>query len=68
MDQLIDSLLVANGEEIELFLEKNQQTERQNLRQCIRNCNSAKNEKKKQVAKERLIDYLRINSVTNSTI
>ncbi|PCI73101.1 MAG: hypothetical protein COB38_01560 [Gammaproteobacteria bacterium] len=68
MDKLIESLLVANGEEIELFLGGNPQIERQNLRQSIRNCQSAKNEKKRQVAKERLIDYLKINDVTNLAI
>jgi len=68
MDQLIELLLVANGEKIELFLEQNQQIERQNLRQSIRNCQSAKNEKKRQITKERLIDYLKINNVTDFVI
>ncbi len=68
MDQLVESLLVASGEEIEVFLGKNQQIERQNLRQSIRNIHSAKNEKKTQIAKERLIDYLKINDVTDFAV
>ncbi|PHS20170.1 MAG: hypothetical protein COA86_02455 [Kangiella sp.] len=63
--QFVDALLIADGEKIELILEKHQQLERQSLRQIIRNCNGAKNGKKKQTAKAKLLEYLKLNGVTD---
>ncbi len=65
VDLFIISLMNADGEKIELFLERNTKLERQSLRQNVRNCNLAKDEKKKQLAKSKLLDYLKLNGVTD---
>ncbi|MGB0495898.1 MAG: ribosome biogenesis factor YjgA [Kangiellaceae bacterium] len=63
-NQLFERLIDADNDAIELFLKNNHQLERQNLRQLIRNCKSTKVEKKKSQAKEKLMDYLKINAVS----
>lgn len=61
----IESLLTADGEKIELVLAKYIQLERQVFRQKIRSCNSAKDETKKKIATDKLLEYLRLNGITD---
>ncbi|MFT6734012.1 MAG: ribosomal 50S subunit-associated protein YjgA (DUF615 family) [Polaribacter sp.] len=65
VEQFIVALTKAEGEKVECLLESNIKLERQTLRQYIRNCNSAKDEKKKQLAKSKLLGYLKLNGVTD---